>query len=123
MARRQLARVLDRDAVGDRVAELRAAGERCARGRLHADDADVRPERAQRERDPGGEPAAADRDDDRLEPRDLLGELEADRPLAGDHVVVLEGVDERRAGLLDVGDRGGDRVLEASPPVSSTRAP
>ena len=40
--------------------------------------------RAQRERDAGGEPAAADRDEHRVDVVHLLGELEADRPLAGD---------------------------------------
>ena len=32
----------------------------------------------------------------------LLGELEPDRPLPGDHERVLERVDERRAALVDV---------------------
>ena len=36
---------------------------------LDADEPDVRPERAQRDRDPRGEPAAADRDQHRLERR------------------------------------------------------
>ena len=40
------------------------------------------PHGAQRERDAGGEPAAADRDHDRAGVRHLLGELEPDRPLA-----------------------------------------
>ena len=50
--------------------------------------------------------------DDRLQLGQLVDELEADRPLAGDDVVILERMDERRAGLLDVGDRSRDRVLE-----------
>ena len=67
----------------------------------------------QRQRDARGEPAAADRDQHRLRVRHLLGELEPDRPLAGDHALVLERVDERRAGPLDVRLRGRDRLLEA----------
>ena len=43
----------------------------------------------------------------------LLGELEPDRALARDHARILECVDERRAGSLDVLLRRGDRVLEA----------
>ena len=85
---RHLARVLDRDAVGDRV--------RAALG-VHADEANLRPQRAHRDRDPRREPAAADRDQERLELGQLLRELEADRALAGDHALVLERVDERGA--------------------------
>ena len=111
-ARRQLARVLDGDALGDRVAELRAAREWCARGRLDADDFHLWSQRPQREPDARREAAAADRNDDRLHLGQLLDELEADRPLAGDHVEVLERMHERRAGLLHVGDCRRDRVLE-----------
>ena len=71
------------------------------------------PQRAQRDRDPGGEPAAADRDQHGPDVGELLGELEPDRPLAGDHVLVLEGVDEGRPGLLDARARVGERRVEA----------
>ena len=100
----QLARVLDGDPVGDRV---QVAAD------LDADEADARPERAQGDRDSRGEPAAADRDQHRLDVGHLLGELEPDRPLSRDHVLVLEGVDEGGARLLDALERLGERVVEA----------
>ena len=48
------------------------------------------------------EPAAADRDDDRVDVRRVLQDLEADRPLAGDHERVVERVDEHAARLREV---------------------
>ena len=110
--RGQRAGLLDRDALRDRVAVLGAAGERADRLRLDADEPHARPERAQRDRDAGREAAAADRDDERPELRQLLGELEPDRSLARDHALVLEGVHERRAGRLDVRVRRRERVVE-----------
>ena len=65
------------------------------------------------DRDPGREPAAADRDHERPEVRQLLDELEPDRALPRDHALVLEGVDERRAARLDALLRGGHRLVEA----------
>ena len=50
----------------------------------------------------------------------LLGELEPDRPLARDHALVLEGVHERGAGLLDARARLGERVVEAAPPSTAS---
>ena len=85
------------------------------RARLDADEARVRPQRAQRDRDPGGEAAAADRQHERLDVGQLLRELEPDRPLAGDHVAVLERVDERRTGAA--------RVLEAPRPAPRRTPP
>ena len=61
---------------------------------------------------PDDEAAAADRDHDRPGLRHLLGELEPDRPLAGDHALVLVRMDEGGAGLLRVLERGRERVLE-----------
>ena len=95
---RQLAGLLDRDAVRDRVA--RSAGQRARR--LHAHDAQPRLHRAERERDAGGEAAAADRDQHRLDVGHLLCELEADRPLARDDERLLERMNERRTVLRDV---------------------
>jgi hypothetical protein len=100
---RKLAGMLHGDAVGDRVARLTD----------HADHPHTGAAILQRERDAGGEPAAADRDQHGLGVGRLLRELEADRPLAGDHALVLEGVHERRAGALDVRRRGRDGLLEA----------
>ena len=104
--------MLDCDTVGDRVAGL-------------ADDADgahVGTALFQRQDDARREPAAADRDQHRVCIRRLLGEFEADGALAGDHALVLEGVDERRARPLGVSLCRGDRVFEASP-VSSVAPP
>jgi hypothetical protein len=56
--------------------------------------------------------AWTDRDHDRCHLRKLLRELESDRSLSGDHVRVLEWMDESGAGLLDVGERRLERVLE-----------
>ena len=50
--------------------------------------------------DPAEQAAAADRDDHLGEVRHLLEQLEAERRLPEDHVRVVEGVHERRAGLL-----------------------
>ena len=112
--RRELGRILDRDAVGDRRAGGRPPGERRTRGGLHPDERQLRPQRPQRDRDPGGEAAAADRDHDGARPgRELLRELEPERPLAGDHAGVVEGVDEGRSGRLDVRAGGRDGVVEA----------
>ena len=52
--------------------------------------------------DPGNEPAAADRDDDRLDVRRVPEQLERERPLPRDHERVVEGMDERPARLPDV---------------------
>ena len=103
---RQLAGVLDGDAVGDRVA-VRPA---CTPTRRTPG-----PQRAHRDRDAGGEPAAADRDEQRLRVRQLLGELEPDRALAGDHALVLERVDERRAGLLDAASASASASSKVAP--------
>ena len=82
---RQLPRMLDGDALGDREPADLAAGERSERGRLHAYQPRLRLHGPDRERDPGREPAAADRDDDRLQVGNLVEELEPDRALPGDH--------------------------------------
>src|SRR5207248_8878933 len=55
---------------------------------------------------------APDRDERRLDVRHLIRELEPDRPLAGDHYRVLEGMHEGRAVLRDVLRRRLDRGLE-----------
>ena len=110
--RGQLARMLDRDALRDREAADLTAGERRERCRLHAHQARVRLHRPDRKRDAGGEPASADRDDHRLEVGNLLQELQTDRSLSRDHLLVLEGVEEGRVLGLGVVERGGERLLE-----------
>ena len=112
---RDLAGALDRDAVGDRAAPVDrdrlAGGERIGRPWRSR-----RPERRSPRRhgaicliasaSPAREPSPADRDDHAAQARDLLGELEADAGLPGDHVGVVEGVDEQQA--LVVGGRAGE---------------
>ena len=51
-------------------------------------------------RDAGEQPAAAGAHDDRLDVGHLLEDLQADRALPGDDVVVVERVDEDRTGLV-----------------------
>ena len=103
-AHRQRARLLDCDPVRDRVA---------AAAHLDADEPQLRAQRTERDRDPGSQPAAADGDQHRLRVRHLLGKLEPDRSLAGDHALVLERVHEGRSGLLDAPHRRCERLLEA----------
>ena len=105
--RRQLPRLLDRDPVREREAVGRGA---------QADHLRLRASPRERRRDPRREPAAADRDEHGLGLRHLLGELEPDRPLPGDDDLVLVGMDERRAGLLDVPARAS-----RSPPRAPRR--
>ncbi len=51
-------------------------------------------------RDTGDEPAAADRNDHRVELRKLLEQLEPDRALAGDHGRVVERMNVDRPRLV-----------------------
>ena len=60
-------------------------------------------------RDAADEPAAADGHHDHVEAAELLDELEADGPLPGDDLGILERVHQQRAGLA--------RVLLARPPT------
>jgi len=57
------------------------------------------PPRLQVQRDARDQATAADGDEHRVEVRQLLQQLDRDGALAGDHVAVLEGVDERGAAL------------------------
>ena len=109
----QLARVLDRDPVGDRLLARRA----------DADQPRARPHRLQRERDARGEPTAADGNEHGARLGDLLGELEADRALAGDHELVLERVDERRAASSSTCRRAAATASSKLAPTISTVAP
>ena len=80
---------------------------------LHADDADRRVEVLDRHRHPGGEAAAADRDDHRAHLRALLDDLEAERSLPGHDVRVVIGMDEDGAGPVRVGESLAEGVFHA----------
>ena len=67
-----------------------AVDHRAAAGRLDADDPDLRPQCAQRDRDARQKPAAAARHDHDVEVGELLVQLEPDGALAGDHELVVE---------------------------------
>ena len=68
--------------------------------------------RLQREPDAADEPAAAHRHQDGVEVGHLLGQLEADRALAGDDARVVEGMDEDEAALgLDLPGAGVGLVV------------
>ena len=81
-------------------------------GRLHADHPYVRVGRLGRHRDPGDQPAAADPGDDRAHVRALLEDLQPDRALTGDHVRVVERVDEDRAGAVGELLRRDQRLVD-----------
>ena len=89
-------------AVGERRGEARRAL------RLDADDRHARRLRLDGRADPRDEAAAADRHDDRFDVGRLLEDLEPHRALAGDHVGVVERVDEREA--VARGDFAGVRA-------------
>jgi len=106
MSERHLAELLDTQRVRDRAVRLlRRPGDELAasqripgvRGefRLDADDRGARAPGADRRGDPGDQPAAADRHDDEVHVRKLLGYLEPDRALSGDHLAVVERRDDK----------------------------
>ena len=117
-ARRELARLLDGNALGERIAAQRhlAALDRAFHRRvelgLDSDQLDVRLDRARGDRDAGHQPAAADRDDDRVEVRRVLEHLEAERARAGDHLRIVEGVDEDVAVLERQLARLGEGIVD-----------
>ena len=59
-------------------------------GRLDADDADLRVDALERHRDAGDQPAAANRHDDDVDVGPVLGDLEPDRALPHDQLLVVE---------------------------------
>ena len=82
-------------------------------GRLDADEAGGGGVRAEPGGDPGEQPTAADRDHegaDRV--GHLPGDLDGDRPLAGDGAMVVEGVDVVGTGGGRVGHGRGARLVE-----------
>jgi hypothetical protein len=84
--------------------------------RLHPVDRHLGPHRLHVGGDAGDQAAAADGDEDAVDrPGMLAQDLHADRALAGDHVRVVEGVDEGEAPLCGdrLGPHGGVRVAVA----------
>ena len=79
---------------------------------LDADDAHLGPRLLDDAGDPADQPAAAEGDDHRGEVRDVLEQLQAQRRLAGDHVRVVERMDERGAGLGRALARERDAVVD-----------
>ena len=129
---RDLPRLPDRDALGDGAVALRVgrALDGVEHGReaagLHADDLDAGLERAHRGGDAADEPAAAHRDDQRVELRLRAQHLQPDGALAGDHQRVVEGVHEGQALRVGQRQRVVARLVEgrrrAAPPRRRSRA-
>ncbi len=68
---------------------------------LHADDLDLRPHGLDIGSHPGDQAAAADRDEDRVDrPLVLAQDLHRHRALAGNHVGIVERMDEAQAALF-----------------------
>ena len=80
---------------------------------LHPDDAHVGPPRPHRDRAAGDEPAATDRHHERVDLGCLFEDLERDRPLAGDHVWVVERGHERGTGVGREGEGVGPCIVKA----------
>ena len=68
--------------------------------------------RLDREGDPAGQSAAADRHDDLRQVGDVLEQLETERALPGDDVEVVEGVHEGHPGLVGAGAGRLDGVVD-----------
>ncbi len=101
-----LAHQLDRGAVGEQshVGQLHAPAPAhrlqhgIGIGGLHADDADLGPQRLDIGRHAGDQPAAADGHEDGVDrPLVLAQDLHRHRALAGDHVGVVEGMHEAQS--------------------------
>ena len=88
--------VHERRLVVDRLRLAAREGGRQRRARLRLDRVDARlgPQRLDRARDPDAEPAAAERDEHGVRSGEVLQQLEPDRPVAGHHALVLDGMDE-----------------------------
>ena len=83
-----------------RGARLEGQAHRRGVDRLHAVDPDRRPLLLERGGRPRDQPPAADPDDDDVDLRQVLEDLEPDAAMAGDDGGVLERVDERQATLV-----------------------
>jgi hypothetical protein len=104
----QLARLLGRDAVGEEPDVLAAdatplaqrLGHRVRVVGLHANHTDGRSQLLHRRRHARREAAATHRNEDRPEVAGrLVQHLQADRALAGDHIEMIEGGDDRHPGI------------------------
>ena len=115
---RQLARLLDGNTFGQRRVcgrQLYALECRIHRRKLvglHADDRNVRPDRARRRHDAGDQPATTDRHAQAVDLRLLRKHLERDRALPGDHVEVVVRVHHRQPAALCNAARFLARVVE-----------
>ena len=114
--------IVDMVGSGDRPAGGQGVGERRGALGLHGDDPDVGTAGLDRGRDPAEQPPAPGADDDGGDVRALVEDLQADRALAGDHVGVLERVDEHRAGALGVLGGGHERLGQGLPDELDLRA-
>ena len=97
-------------------------GTAAAPGRLHADHPDVRVGALATAAMPGDQPAAADAGDDRAHVRALLQDLQPDRALTGDHVRVVERVDEDRTGTVGELVRRDQALVDRVPGELDLRA-
>ncbi len=105
---REVARVLDGDAVSERDSRIGGRPGTCMEGighrggtlRLHAIHLARRLQALDSAGDAGDEAAATDRHDHGIHIVERVHDLEADRALAGDDILVVVGVDERGARLL-----------------------
>ena len=117
------ARSLYRDAVRDGVNGIRRlalAGAEGIRDRrstlgLYADDLDARVDLLGAGSDTGDQSAAAGRNEDHVDKRQVAQDLERDGALAGHDVLVIERMDELRAGLLaDLAGLGVGFVIDVA---------
>jgi hypothetical protein len=92
-----------------------ASGGRATARPSRKDDPDRGPHRLHGAGHAGEQPAAADRDQDRADLGELVEQLAADGSLPGDHVGVVERVDEGGALLGDVPLRRRQRLGEGAP--------
>jgi hypothetical protein len=79
--------------------------------RLGRVDADARPELLDGARDPADQATGAVGDDHRVDVREVIDQLEADRPVPGHHALVLDRVHEEALDALV------PRLLDRPPPV------
>src|SRR6185312_395430 len=86
---------------------------------LNADDADLTPEllgaRLHGNGNTGEEPAAANAHDDRVHIGHLVQDFQADGPLPGHHVNIVERVYEHGPGLVGVALGLGQRFVDVVP--------